>query len=164
MRRRSLPDAVKKFADEWRLYHVQGKSGGTHTVRETVRRHLDRMFNGALNAMLGVRQDSFHGVSILPQQKDGTPSVIETILAKHRGEMEKQLSELLKLAEFSFKPDELRKLRRCYREALMEKLEEKVRNKADEVAEAVVEHELRHLWMDEETVALVEGKLDQKAG
>lgn len=164
MRRRSIPSMVKKYAEEWREWHVHGKQGGTATVQEIVRRHLDNVFAGALNAMLGVRVTSFHEVEFVRKDKDQPETIIETILNKYRDEMTSQFIELLKLKEFAFKPDELRRLRRRYREALMEKLDEAVQSKASEVSEIIVEHELRHLWMDDETVALVEGKLEEEKG
>jgi hypothetical protein len=157
--RRSLPTLVKQYAEEWRRYHTYDKRNSIG-VRSIVFQHLDEIFKGALNTMMGIRMDSFHGVEFRRKQSDNDPtSIMETLIEEHREALAKKFDELLGLAEFQFKPDELRKLRRCYREKLLEKLEENLQLKACEVAETIINHELRHLWMDDETVALVEEKM-----
>lgn len=120
--------------------------------------HLDATFKGALDAIIGVRRayGGHDAVEIIRHRPEEPENLIELLLSQHRDALGQKLHELLGIATFEFKPDEIRQLRRSYRRYLIDKIEEHLQLKANHVAEQIVNHELRHLWMDDETVALLE--------
>ena len=71
-RKRSIQEMVLIFADEWRTEHVVRAETGTRSVRALVRRHLDEVFRGALDAMMGVRRVSWSEIELAPHKEGQT--------------------------------------------------------------------------------------------
>lgn len=130
-------------------------------MRTLVFQHLDQTFKAALDAIIGVRRayGGYNAVEIIRHRPEEPENLIELLLSQHRDALAQRLHELLGTATFEFKPDELRQLRRAYRRHLIDKIEDHLMVKANEVAEQVVNHELRYLWMDDETVAIIEERM-----
>ncbi len=156
-RRKPITEMVQIYFKEWVSDYVEGNRGGTHTMRRVIRDYLEENVFCIIDAMMGVKRGSFRDVELVSPRDGGEKTIAQILIDQHKDELLDEFKQHLPC--FSLTSAEERKLRRVYREALLYSISEHLRALAEERAEAIAKEELRHLWLDEEHVSMVEESL-----